>query len=194
MPKIVDHEQRRNEVTKVAAQLVIREGRSALTVRNVAAAAGYSTTVVSHYFDNMEDLFFETYNSAAIRTRTRVNAVLEADPGDIAGLIEATLPLDRERADDWKLWFSFWSEALHSPRFAEEQRKRAQAQTARVKKCLTARVKQGGLTKKIDVNAAADRLSALVPGIAAEVIFDPTAWSPARQRKVLRTELDLLGL
>jgi AcrR family transcriptional regulator len=40
VPKIVDHEQRRNEVTKVAAQLVIREGRSALTVRNVAAAAG----------------------------------------------------------------------------------------------------------------------------------------------------------
>ena len=193
MPKIVDHEQRRREVTKVAAQLVLREGRSALTVRNVAEAAGYSTTVVSHYFEDMAELFFETYNYAAGRSRRRVEAVLAADPTDIVGLIEAVLPLDRERAEDWRLWFSFWSEALHSPRFAEEQRRRALAQTTRIRKCLTELAKSKDLVD-FDVATAADRLSALVPGIAAEATFDPKTWSPTRQRKALRSELAILGL
>lgn len=194
MPKIVDHEERRREVTKVAAQLVIQHGRAALTVRNVAEAAGCSTTVVSHYFDDMADLFFETYNYAAGRSRARIEAILAADPGDIIGLIEAVLPLDQERTDDWRIWFAFWSEALHSPRFADEQRQRAIAQTTRIKKCLTSRAKTQGAAAKIDIVASADRLSALIPGIAAEAIFDPATWSPARQRKVLRSELALLGL
>ncbi len=56
MPKQVDHEQRRREVAAVAADLVAAHGRRALTVRNVADAAGYSTTVVSHYFDDLADL------------------------------------------------------------------------------------------------------------------------------------------
>jgi AcrR family transcriptional regulator len=194
VPKIVDHEERRREVTKVAAKLVIQHGRAALTVRNVAEAAGCSTTVVSHYFDDMADLFFETYNYAAGRSRERIEAVLSADPGDIIGLIEAVLPLDQERTDDWRIWFAFWSEALHSPRFADEQRQRAIAQTARIKKCLSTRVKKQNGATKIDIVATADRLSALIPGIASEAIFDATTWSPARQRKVLRSELALLGL
>ena len=53
MPKIVDHEERRREVTLAAARIVIESGRSALTARNVAEATGWSTTVVSHYFDDM---------------------------------------------------------------------------------------------------------------------------------------------
>ena len=194
MPKIVDPEARRREVTEIAADLIVRGGRSALTVRNVAEAAGCSSTVVSHYFEDMLDLLYETYSFAVERSARRIRRVLDRDPTDLAGLVEAVLPLDRERTDDWRIWFAFWSEALSSPRFAAEQRQRARTQLERLERCLDQLAAEGALTPGVDVSDAAHRLAALVPGIAAEAIFDPQQWPPARQQRVLRSELTLLGL
>jgi len=193
MPKIVDHEERRREVTLAAAAIVIASGRAALTARNVAAATGWSTTVVSHYFDDMADLFHETYSYATTRSRRRVDRVLAADPGNIEGLIEAVLPLDQERRDDWKIWFAFWSEALANPTYADEQSKRAATTRERLKTCLAVKKKNGTIRRNVDIDEAADRLSALIPGIASAATFDPKAWPAARQRAVLRSELALLN-
>ena len=193
MPKIVDHEERRREVTRAAAAIVIASGRAALTARNVAAATGWSTTVVSHYFDDMADLFHETYSYATTRSRRRVERVLAADPGNIEGLIEAVLPLDQERRDDWKIWFAFWSEALTNPTYADEQSQRAATTRERLKTCLAVKRKNGTIRRNVDIDKAADRLAALIPGIASAATFDPKAWPAARQRAVLRSELALLN-
>ncbi len=192
MPRIVDHDQRRREVTRAAAKIVVNSGRGALTVRNVAAATGWSTTVVSHYFDDMADLFYETYSYATTRSRRRIDKVLATDPSDVAKLIEAVLPLDQERREDWKIWFAFWSEALSNPTYADEQSTRAATTRDRIKVCLAAMRKKGEVRRNVDIDAAADRLAALIPGIASAATFDPKAWSAARQRAVLRSELALL--
>ena len=192
MPKIVDHEKRRREVTRAAAKIVIESGRSALTVRNVAAATGWSTTVVSHYFDDMADLFYETYSFATTRSRRRIEKVLAANPANLQGLIEAVLPLDQERRDDWKIWFAFWSEALTNPTYADEQSQRAATTRERLKTCLGVKKKNGTIRRNVDIDEAADRLSALIPGIASAATFDPKAWPAPRQRAVLRSELALL--
>ena len=193
MPRIVDHDQRRREVTRAAAKIVVNSGRGALTVRNVAAATGWSTTVVSHYFDDMADLFYETYSYATTRSRRRIDKVLATDPSDVAKLIEAVLPLDQERREDWKIWFAFWSEALSNPTYADEQSTRAATTRDRIKVCLAAMRKKGDVRRNVDIDAAADRLSALIPGIASAATFDPKSWSAARQRAVLRSELALLS-
>jgi AcrR family transcriptional regulator len=193
VPKQVDHGQRRRDVAAVAADLVATHGRRALTVRNVADAAGFSTTVVSHYFDDLADLLHETYRIAADRARRRVEAVLVDDPADLVGLIEAVLPLDAVRTADWRIWLSFWSEALSSPRFADEQRERTRSTTERIATCLRHLDETGRLDEGIDVERVADRLSALIPGIATEAVFDPQKWTPDRQRAVLAAEVAALG-
>lgn len=194
MPRTVDHTQRRSDVTAVAAELVATRGRSALTVRNVAGAAGHSTTVVSHYFDDVSDLLHEVYEFATDRARRRIEAVLETDPSDVAGLIEAVLPLDQVRRQDWRIWFAFWSEALAVPAFAAEQRARARTTAKRIRNCLELLRTDGRLPERTDVSRAADRLSVLIPGIAADATFDPGRWTPTRQRQVLRDELLAIGL
>lgn len=194
MPRVVNHEVRRREVAAIAAQVVVKEGRAGLTVRNVAQAAGCSTTVVSHYFTDMAELFYETYAFAASRTAVRIQEVLEKDPTNITGLIEAVLPLDNERTEEWRIWFAFWSEALTSPLFASDQRMRARKAVERIEKCLQLMQQNKKLPKSVNTAHAADRLAALIPGIASEAIFDPQKWPASRQRQTLRTELQLLGL
>ena len=194
MPRVVNHEVRRREVAAIAAQVVVTEGRAGLSVRNVAQAAGCSTTVVSHYFTDMAELFYETYAFAASRTAVRIQEVLEKDPTNITGLIEAVLPLDNERTEEWRIWFAFWSEALTSPPFASDQRMRARKAVERIEKCLQLLQQNKKLPKSVNIAHAADRLAALIPGIASEAIFDPQTWPASRQRQTLRTELQLLGL
>ena len=194
MPKTVDHTLRRRDVTAVAAELVADRGRSALTVRNVASAAGYSTTVVSHYFDDVSDLLHEVYEFAASRARRRIDAVLVNDPTDIEGLIEAVLPLDLERQQDWQIWFAFWSEAIAVPAFAADQRERARTTTKRLRTCLKLLQNAERLPATVDLTRAADRLSTLIPGLAADATFDPKRWTARRQRRVVRDELRSLGL
>jgi AcrR family transcriptional regulator len=189
----VDHDARRREVVDAAARLVARDGRAALTVRSVAAEVGCSTTVVSHYFADVTDLLHQTYAHAADRARRRVEAVLAVDPSDVVGLAEALLPLDEARRDDWRVWLAFWSEALSAPAFAAEQRARARSTVDRFERCLRLRRATGRLDPDVDVRDAAHRLGALVPGIAAEAVFDPESWGPRRQRAVLRGELALIG-
>lgn len=194
MPKQVDHEQRRREVTAVAAALVAAQGRRALTVRNVAEAVGSSTTVVSHYFEDLADLLHQTYQLAVARARRRIESVLRADPGDLRGMLEAVLPLDEERTADWRIWLSFWSEALSSESFADEQRTRTRSTTVRIANCLRFLAEEGRLPDDVDVGRAADRLSVMIPGIASEAIFDPRKWTPAHQRRIVADELTALGI
>lgn len=194
MPRQVDHEQRRREVTQAAAALVAERGRQALTVRNVAEAVGYSTTVVSHYFDDMAELLHETYALAAARSRVRIDAVMAADPLDIIGIAEAVLPLDADRRADWRIWLAFWSEALASPELTADQRRRARGTTERFANCLRHLAEQGRISGDVDIHDAAGRLGALVAGIAAQAMFDPRGWPAARQRAVFAGELSLIGL
>ena len=194
MPRHVDHEQRRREVTAAATALVASRGRAALTVRNVAGEVGCSTKVVSHYFADMADLLHATYTSAADRARQRLDAVTAADPADIQGFVEALLPLDAARRCDWSIWFAFWSEALTSRQLGTDQRERARTTTQRIEAILALLVCDGRLPATCDVADAARRLGALVPGIAGQALFDPARWTPARQRSVLAGELSLLGV
>jgi AcrR family transcriptional regulator len=194
VPISVNHDERRREVIEAATQLLLTDGRSALTVRRVAAEVGWSTKVVSYYFADMSDLLYATYDGAAARARARLAVVEAADPTDVQGMLEALLPLDVARRRDWTIWLSFWSEALTSEAFANDQRQRARTTQARLAKMLTRLSATGRLDLSVDIGLAARKLGALIPGIASQAMFDTTRWTAARQREVVTSELAALGI
>ena len=194
MPRHVNHDQRRNEVIVVATDLVVERGRAALTVRNVAQAAGCSTKVVSHYFADMADLLHATYAAAASRAGARLGAVLDEDPGDVQGFLETLLPVDEERARDWTIWLSFWSEALPSDRLGADQAERSRATIELLALVLARLAERGDVTSEHDPHLAACRLYSMIQGLSSQATFDPQRWPPERQRAVVMSELELLGI
>src|SRR5690606_29622071 len=112
MPRQVDHDERRRAVARIAADLIARGGLEALTIRNVAKAAGYSTAVVSHYFADKRQLLLFIYRAAIERTRSQIDAALAKDRGDLKACLDAILPLNEERRRDWLVWFAFWGMAV----------------------------------------------------------------------------------
>lgn len=185
VPRQVDHNKRRAEVVEIATDLIARGGLEALTVREVAKAAGYSTAIVSHYFAGKRELLFHIYRAAVARAGNRTAAILEADPGDLNNCIEAILPLDEERRRDWHVWFAFWGMAVADPEFAAEQRQRVIDAQTLFRSIFEVRREAGLLPMDIDCDIRARLCVSLIDGLAVQAVFDPDDWPPERQRRVI---------
>ncbi|HEU0102516.1 MAG TPA: TetR/AcrR family transcriptional regulator [Mycobacteriales bacterium] len=189
MPRFVDHAARRDLVARAAADLAADEGLDALTVRRVAQAAGFSTTVVSHYFTDRRDLMVATYRAAAARSSERFDAALVAATTPLQACLEALLPLDAERRRDWRIWFAFWAMALADEQLAQEQVARVRSARGRVTAVLELEQAQGRVRPGLDLPDVAYGLLVLVHGLGTQAVFDGGHWTPARQRGAVRAEL-----
>ena len=104
MPRVVDHEARRAEVAAAVWRIVARDGVDAITVRRVAAETGMSTSVVSHYFADKDDLLQLAFHLVVERARRRT---AEAPLGGRSrALLVTGLPLDDDRRTEARIWFS----------------------------------------------------------------------------------------
>ena len=193
MPARGDHEQRRREVARIAADLVASGGLAAVTHRRIAEASGCSTTVVSHYFTDKRDLVKATYAEVGDRVTARLDAA-RVSPDGVLSVLEGLLPLDADRVRDWRLLFTFLGLAATDAELTAEQRARAINARTRIEQALRAERDVGLLPEGIDVEAAARFLLSLVLGIGMQALFDPTDWTDDRIRDTIgRALADLRG-
>jgi AcrR family transcriptional regulator len=195
MPKVVDHEERRAELCGAVWRLASRDGLEAVTVRNVAEEAGWSTGAVVHYFSDKEDLLLSAFETVADRVRRRVDEAKQetSDPLELARawLVEG-LPLDSERKADVRVWFALLGLALTRPALARAQRLTYRAWRRRVAELLQDAQRQGSVRADVDPVGAAAALVALVDGLAIQATFEPRALSPWRAEELVDAHLDAL--
>jgi AcrR family transcriptional regulator len=186
MPKIVDREQRREELAAALWRLVVREGIEAASVRRVAAEAGWSTGSLRHYFETQSELLAFAMELVVQRVTERVGALRpSSDPRDIAArLLHEVLPLDAERRAEMQVWLAFTARSLVEPELREL---RDRAHTGLRSLCHTAVELLGG------DGADAERVHALIDGLALHAVLDPATTTPARQVELLDAELDALA-
>lgn len=77
MPRVVDHEKRREELLEACFGLFARQGYAGLTMRRIARELGVSTGTLYHYFDGKADLFAQMFRW--IRARD-IRALAESVP------------------------------------------------------------------------------------------------------------------
>jgi len=168
-----------------AAELVGTHGLDAMTFRNVAHAAGSSTTVLTHYFANKHDLMLSTYEVVAERHGARFDQASIAG-GGLYKCLESLLPLDSARQIEWRLLTCYWGMAVSDPRLAEAQARHVRSAQRRIEGSLRELRRDA---PKIEVELVARRLGTMVHGLGAHHVLDPGYWSPAKQRKVLAHEM-----
>ena len=191
MPIVIDREERRAQVVAVAFDLVADEGIEALTFREIAAANGCSTSIVSHYFRNKNELLFLIYQVANERARERLMAANEANL-PLIECFDAILPVDDPSRQNWRVWLAFWSRAHLEPAYLEERRRVAEDSLAFYRSMLAANLDAGSGAADLDLSAR--RLIAAVAGIGLEACFAPDDWTVERMHTVLAAELADLGL
>jgi AcrR family transcriptional regulator len=163
-------EVRREEILAAAEAEVTRRGFARTRVADVADALGVSTALVFYHFGTKEQLFAEALEHAVARDLARLDTVVAkaSDPVDGVRRILA-LYSPQGNANGWTVWVDAWSESLREP----EMREMSRRLDVRWKDVLADQIRQGvdqGLFVCADPEAAAWRLSALLDGLAVQVM------------------------
>ena len=148
--------------------MILRDGVEGVSVREVAAEAGWSTGALRHYFGTKEDLLV----SAARLLEERVIHRLRERPEGLApreavrAVLCELLPLDEERRMEGNVWFAYMSRGLVDRKIAEEHEivfDGARELCVRITREMS---RIGHLAPGLDPGREAARLHALVDGLA----------------------------
>jgi AcrR family transcriptional regulator len=186
MPKLVDAGQRREELAEAAARVIARSGIDGASLREVAAEAGWTTGALVHYFANKRELLAFTLQASLDRRRSRHadRATLPPAHALRATLVEA-LPTTPTTTLHWIVTLAFAGHAGSDPELAAIQREAyldfRRTVIGLVSSCASV----------ADPEREAERLIAVVDGIALQALFDPQLWTDARQVEALDAGLQL---
>ena len=180
MPVLVDHERTRDRIAELACGIVAREGLHALTMRRIAAEAGTSRAIVSTYFRDMRDLVLATFQWTAARQVANIERA-ESQGLGLEGCVEALLPLDEIRLNDWRVTIAFLGYAVADEELAAIERQRIDGAVVRFEKLL---MDEQGITKPTAaIRREAQRIVSCLLGVAIDYSFDPSAQAQPRMRR-----------
>lgn len=188
MPKVVDHATRRAQIVDAVIRVVHRDGYAGVSVRAVAAEAGWSTGAIRHYFGTQQELLGFAMTSLAERAHERIDATgrLATDVDGVARLLEEVLPLDATRRAESEVWMAL---AIAARTDLELRTVWGEVQTqlrGLMESCVLVLAELSG--RALDIPTETDRLQALIDGLALHGTLEPRM-SVRRARTVLRAHL-----
>jgi AcrR family transcriptional regulator len=195
VPKIVDHELRRQELLAATWRVIARTGIIGVTTREIAREAGFSTGVLAHYFADKEELLAAalrlSHQQVYARIRERTQGLLGMDAIRVV-MLEA-LPLDEQRMLEAQIEMSFLSLALGNDALRELQHEEFE----RFWDVLNYRVceaqKLGQIWGGADPSDVTHELMILVEGMSQEAVLYPSRATAQRQCQTLEAVLVRLG-
>lgn len=184
MPKTVDHQQRRAEISEIAAKLIASGGLEAATIREIARQSGYSKGIIEHFFDRKEDLISAALDWANLRYNRRAALATESLSGlaAVRARIQATLPLDEETREEWRIRLIFWSMASIDPALQDRQAQRFIAARRRFETDLRQARQLGELKAGLSIGPAAERLLYHISGVSCAALHNTSRYQPHRLR------------
>lgn len=175
MPKLIDHDSRREEIAEATWRVIHAQGISGVSIRTVAAEAGISTGSVRHVFPSKTDLLVHATELVGRRARARIQRHLdEPDPRRLVlSVVEELLPLDDQRRAEMEVTVALVAEAPGNDR-VRQVRDASYEAVREVCRRLVARLHRHGLTAPaLDVEAVATALHAVVDGLALHLLINP---------------------
>lgn len=161
---------RRALILDATIEQIIERGLASVRVEDVAAASGVSRPLVFYHFESKERLVAEAFERAAQRDLDDLDEVLESD-GDVMARLAQVVRLYGPTGDaaGWRLWVDAWAASMHEPQIRAVY-KRVDQQW---KQAIAGLLREGTATGDFDCpdpKAAAARVTALIDGLAAQLV------------------------
>jgi TetR/AcrR family transcriptional repressor of bet genes len=188
MPKIVNHDERRDQIALVACRVVAENGFDQATIVRIAREAGYTTGMVAHYFDTKQDIII-----AALRLiLRRIEERLTKPSTDLLAVLSEALPIDEHRFIECAFWTAFWGQVS-----ADKKLKRINAWVHREYMRLFERCLSEGWEIWAQLSTATREqvlrsVVTFINGVTASAVASQSDWPAVKQVEQLRLQLQLL--
>lgn len=190
MPRVVDHDQRREAIAAAACKAIARHGIDSVTLGDIGDQADCTTGAITHYFADKDAVMLAALELVIQRLYRRMSRAIERDPADIRGFLAETMPIRQESRDGIKVWFSFWIRTFSSPALNRRQRAMHVRWFNALVERLTAAQDAGVLRPDLDIAFEAETIAALINGIGLRAVLDAKEWPAQRQLAHLNSYLD----
>ncbi|AYY12528.1 TetR family transcriptional regulator [Actinobacteria bacterium YIM 96077] len=120
MPKIIDHDQRRQDIVDVTWELITKGGIEAATMREIAAAAGFANGALKHYFPSKDDIIQATYERALEFMKGYVSIEGRRGFEALREVCLSSMPIDDERITAGRVLLTFWQKSLTNPKLHDK--------------------------------------------------------------------------
>ena len=191
---------RRVQILEAAARVIGQRGLGDTRISDIAESAGTSAPLVLYYFESKDRLLAEALTFAEERFYEQTAAELagiESATDRLVRLIELSCTVENSDSDVWQdeyiLWLDVWARAPRDPEIAKSRR----VLDSRWRTTIADIVREGqagGEFRAIDADEFALWFSALVDGLAIQVVLEDPDVSMERMREMcLRTAGTELG-
>jgi AcrR family transcriptional regulator len=195
LPKIVDHEERREEVIAAVWRVIARDGLESSTIRAMAKETGASAGILAHYFKDKDDILTYALKLSHRRIRERQNKKLDGLTGleALKALVLDNLPLDEERELETRLEISYWARSLTRAEVTKVQRAEAAILHKRMVDLVLEAQSLGEIDKGQSPEMIVERLHALIDGLSVHALIHRKRVSNETQTAIIDEEFAALA-
>ena len=180
-PKLTDV--RRQQILEAAAAVIAERGLADARVADIAGRIGVSPALVLYYFETKDLLLGE---ALVMKDRQFFEAVTKAMAPEsspwrrLVTLIEESCPTSTgaEIDDEYVLWIEVWSRSRHDTSLAKSRHEMDARWRSAIAEVVIAGQEQGEFDPDVDPVDFALKLSALIDGLAVQVVLNDDDVTP----------------
>lgn len=189
MPKIVDHQQRRQEIATAAADVLARDGLAGFTTRHIALEAGVSKGILDHYFADKAELFITVLSLYYDRIGIRVRRAAKGKKGldALRAAMLETLPIDMARRSEAIAEISFATQSVSDLALRRWYRTERTRFRTRLCEYVEAVEIDDGVSLDVSAEHAADMLLALMDSVSLQAVIGDDLSGTDQQAALDRT-------
>ncbi len=194
MPRLIDADARAAEIAAASLRVLERDGLAGLSVRGVAEEAGIAAASLRRAFPSQHALREHCLALIEQRATARIMALAGRLTGRplAEGMLLQLLPLDRERRTELVAQLQLGVLALTDPTLRDSAIRLDDAVGGACRTAVAILDDAGLLGAGRDPDAEAQRLHALLDGIAVQGIWAADSGGPERSTAMLARHLDEL--
>ena len=192
MPKIVDADENRHMIARAACEAIAAKGLGAVTMRDIASAAGVTTGMITNYFDGKQAIIAAALRVSFENVEARIAARLRQGEDDLADLLDPAIPATRAYAADVAVWINFWGLIATNAEFRKLNTKLHAEGNALYARAMRAAWPEAEDWPADVFESALRSIATFLFGLSAGGITNPRTWTPLVQRDQLRRHLALV--
>ncbi|GAC1308117.1 MAG: hypothetical protein NVSMB10_14130 [Steroidobacteraceae bacterium] len=192
MPKIVDHEQRREEIALVACKVVAAHGFDRATVARIARASGYTTGMIAHYYGSKQDIILAALRLILVRIKERLSRQRSSAGASLLSILSEALALDPQRAAECAFWMAFWGQVNADRKLKRLNTSIHREYLRQFARCFAEYWPEWSSWSPAVRDQVLRSVVTFINGLTAGAVTSPRDWPAAKQVDHLRLQLELL--